>query len=114
VLLDLVEDQVHEELTRFHSVEVHAGNPVHPSQRVDDARLEQFVVLRQVHALGGDAPLHHRDVVGIEGVDEDRADVRRKGRFHLIHLLGDFHANDVDLPTPGKFHEEPGAVGGGS
>jgi len=111
VLLDLVEDQVHEELTWLYPVEVHAGHPVHPSQRVEDARLEQLVVLRQVHALGGDAPLHHRNVVGVEGEDEDRADVRRKGRLHLIHLLGDLHADEVDLLAPGKFHEEVGAVG---
>ena len=57
VLLDLVEDQVDEELARLDPVEIHTGHPVHPPQRVEDARLEQLVVLRQIDALGGDAPL---------------------------------------------------------
>ena len=36
-----------------------------------------------------------------------------QSRLHLVHLLGDLHAHDVDLLAPRELEEELGAVGGG-
>ena len=113
VLLDLVEDEVDKELARFDPVEIDPGDPVDPPERVEDPRLEELVVLRQIDALGGDPSLDDRDVVGVEREDEDRPDVLGKHRLHLVHLFRDLHPDDVDLLAPGELHEELGAVGVG-
>ena len=70
------------------------------AQRVEHPRLEQLVVLRQVHPLGRDPPLDHRDVAGAEGVDQDRSDVPPAARGDLVELLATPACGRGRCPAP--------------
>ena len=92
MLLDLVEDEVDKELARFDPVEIDPGDPVDPPERVEDPRLEELVVLRQIDALGGDFGTLRRAQIEAT-VTEDIT-----GRERRSSISG-FQKNVPDMPS---------------
>jgi hypothetical protein len=100
VLFDPVEVQPHGDIRRLDPVDAHAPHAGDPLQTVHHALLDQGVVLREVQVLGADAAFDDRDVIRVEGHQEDVPDVRRQLGSDLVDLLLHFHAEHIDLASP--------------
>ena len=108
-----VEAQVDPHLARLDAVEVHAGDPRNPPDRVRNPPFQAVVVRRQVHPGSRDAGLDDRDLRRREGVDVDLLHVGRKILAGVLDGLEYFGPRDVHRCAPGELELEVGAVGGG-